>query len=238
MPRKRQEFCPNCKGTNEKCKYLINGKICTKGKNKGKAIGKAKGKAISDKTLDKRAEYDSLLGNYHTEYKNAMYNNALFTWYENGKLFSTEHVGKIYSFERYLNNKGEKTLASWARDNYKERLQYFNVHGSETDGDAIARMIYNFKYGKKDKWLRNKLDKETPLTEEEIEIIIEKEEKVKMEIVRTQTNLEAIETAQKIEEKLKECDKNKLTDEEALKEISDLANEIDLSYFNRLTNEK
>ena len=51
---------------------------------------------------------------------------------------------------------------------------------------------------------------------------------------KTQTFKEATETADKIECKLKECDSKCMTDEEALKEISDLANEIDLSWFKQL----
>ena len=47
----------------------------------------------------------------------------------------------------------------------------------------------------------------------------------------TQSLEEAIETADEIERKLKECDLKSMTDEEALKEIADLANEIDLSWF-------
>jgi hypothetical protein len=48
---------------------------------------------------------------------------------------------------------------------------------------------------------------------------------------KTQSFKEATETADKIERKLKECDSKCMTDEEALREISDLANEIDLSWF-------
>ena len=56
----------------------------------------------------------------------------------------------------------------------------------------------------------------------------------------TQSLEEAIETADEIERKLKECDLKSMTDEEALKEIADLANEIDLSWFENtnLTNWK
>ena len=50
---------------------------------------------------------------------------------------------------------------------------------------------------------------------------------------RTQSLEEAIETADEIERKLKECDLKRMTDEEALKEIADLANEIDLSWFKK-----
>ena len=57
------------------------------------------------------------------------------------------------------------------------------------------------------------------------------EELVSEDIIRTQSFEEATETADKIECKLKECDSKSMTDEEALKEIADLANEIDLSWF-------
>ena len=50
---------------------------------------------------------------------------------------------------------------------------------------------------------------------------------------RTQSLEEAIETADEMERKLKECDSKCMTDEEALKEIADLANEIDLSWFKK-----
>ena len=50
----------------------------------------------------------------------------------------------------------------------------------------------------------------------------------------TQSIEEAVSTAHKMERKLKECDAKGLTDEESLKEISDLANEIELSWFKRI----
>ena len=48
---------------------------------------------------------------------------------------------------------------------------------------------------------------------------------------KTQSLEEAIEIADEIERKLKECDLKSMTDEEALKEIADLANQIDLYWF-------
>ena len=57
------------------------------------------------------------------------------------------------------------------------------------------------------------------------------EELVSEDIIGTQSLEEAIETADEIERKLKECDSKCMTDEEALKEIADLANEIDLAWF-------
>lgn len=50
----------------------------------------------------------------------------------------------------------------------------------------------------------------------------------------TQTIEEAVSTAHKMKRKLKECDSKRFSDEETLKEIADLANEIDLSWFKRI----
>lgn len=50
----------------------------------------------------------------------------------------------------------------------------------------------------------------------------------------TQTLEEAVTTAHKIERKLKECDSKGFSDEDSLKEIASLANEIDLSWFKRI----
>ena len=58
MARPKQEFCSNCNGENPKCKYKETGRKC----RVGKAKGKAKGKAISKETIEKRDNYDSLLG--------------------------------------------------------------------------------------------------------------------------------------------------------------------------------
>ena len=66
---------------------------------------------------------------------------------------------------------------------------------------------------------------------DEIEKLLLKQEQASKDIIRTQSLEEAIETADEIERKLKECDLKSMTDEEALKEIADLANEIDLSWF-------
>lgn len=48
---------------------------------------------------------------------------------------------------------------------------------------------------------------------------------------KTQSLEEATEIADEMERKLKECDSKCMTDEEALKEIAGLANEIDLSWL-------
>lgn len=113
MPKKRAEVCPNCNGTNEKCKYLTTGRKC----RKGNAKGKAKGKAVSDKTIEKRYKNDSLLGNLHTDYLNEMRNNQIKTVIdeETGEIFTAEKTNRTVSFERWLSLKEEKTLAMWLR---------------------------------------------------------------------------------------------------------------------------
>ncbi|WP_446907366.1 hypothetical protein, partial [Klebsiella pneumoniae] len=59
--RVKKVSCPNCGGTNPKCKYLEKGgRACR--------VGKAKGKA-NEKQLEKESINDSLIGDYFTEYK-------------------------------------------------------------------------------------------------------------------------------------------------------------------------
>lgn len=128
MPKERQKECPNCKGTNKKCHYLTDAKICTKGKSKGKAKGKAIGKAISQKTLDKRELYDELLGDYHTDYLNEMRNRQLRYSVDKktGEITKIEQTGRTTSFERYLSLIGQKNLASYYRRHFKDDLDNFN----------------------------------------------------------------------------------------------------------------
>ena len=64
-----------------------------------------------------------------------------------------------------------------------------------------------------------------------IEKLCLKQEQSSNDIIRTQSLEEAIEIADEIERKLKDCDLKSMTDEEALKEIANLANEIDLAWF-------
>lgn len=103
-----------------------------KGKAIGKAIGKAKGKAvgkaISQETIDKRDDYDSLLGDLHTDYLNFMAQKQITVIYdiENGEKKVLSRNNKVYSFERWLTMNGHKTLASWFRRNFKGRLEKFN----------------------------------------------------------------------------------------------------------------
>lgn len=127
MARPRQKECPNCKGTNEKCKYLITGRKCVKGLAKGKAVGKAKGKAISKATIEKREKNDELLGDLRTDYLNEMRTAQIYTLVddETGEIFSKESMAKVYSFERWLSINGHKTLATWLRRHYKN-LEQFN----------------------------------------------------------------------------------------------------------------
>lgn len=116
MPKERKKECPNCKGTNKKCHYLTDAKICTKGK------------AISKATEEKRERYDVLLGNRHTDYLNKMRNNQIKEQIdkETGEILTIDGLGKVTSFERYLSLIGEKNLASFLRRNYKDRLKEFN----------------------------------------------------------------------------------------------------------------
>lgn len=112
MVRRKKEKCPNCNGENPKCHYLEKGgKAC----RKGKAIGKA----VSEKTLDRLADYDSQLGDLFTDYNNELYNTVL-----QGK-------PKLFSFYRYLKTKNTKLASfyyrkyvakgeSWYSETYKE----------------------------------------------------------------------------------------------------------------------
>lgn len=125
MARPRQKECPNCKGTNEKCKYLVNGRKCAK----GKAVGKAKGKAVSEKTIEKREEYDSIIGDLHTDYLNEMRNKQIRKVYDEqtGEVLKVDQTGKVYSFERWLNINDNGKYASWIRRHYKD-IASFNFY--------------------------------------------------------------------------------------------------------------
>ena len=229
MARPKQEFCSNCNGENPKCKYKETGRKC----RIGKAKGKAKGKAISQKTIDKRDNYDSLLGDFHTDYLNYMYNRS-FRYSINKETNKVEYEQKfytVYSFERYLHNINQKSLASWARRKYGENMKNFNTKTDKMTSDEYERFIYRKIYAKRDDAIRAKLNNEQPKTTAEIEKLRLKQERASKDIIRAQSFEEATETADKIECKLKECDSKSMTDEEALKEIADLANEIDLSWF-------
>lgn len=229
MARPKQEFCSNCNGENPKCKYKETGRKC----RVGKAKGKAKGKAISKETIEKRENYDSLLGDFQTDYLNFMYDRA-FKYSINKETNKVEYEQKfhtVYSFERYLNNINQKSLASWARRKYGENMKNFNTKTDKITFDEYEKFIYRKTYGKKDDAIREKLNNEQPKTTDEIEELRLKQEQVSKDITRTQSLEEAIETANEIERKLKECDLKSMTDEETLREISDLANEIDLSWF-------
>ena len=123
MPRKKQENCSNCKGTNPKCNYLTNGRKC----RKGQAIGKAKGKAISEKTKLKRELYDAQLGDLHTDYLNEMANRQIkaFKDEETGKINHVNKKIKLVSFEKWLTNNGHKNLSAFFRRHYQP-LEDFN----------------------------------------------------------------------------------------------------------------
>ena len=120
MAKPKPTFCKNC-GENKECKtFNKTGKACRK--------GKAKGKAISQKTIDKRDNYDSLLGDLHTDYLNFMAQRQIKVIYddENGEKKVLSRNNKVYSFERWLNMNGHKTLAMWFRRNFKGHLEEFN----------------------------------------------------------------------------------------------------------------
>lgn len=125
MSRPRQKECPNCHGTNEKCKYLINARKCAK----GKAVGKAKGKAVSNKTIEKREEYDSIIGDLHTDYLNEMRKKQIRKIYDEqtGEIITVDSTGKVYSFERWLKINGNGKYASWIRRHYKD-ISSFNFY--------------------------------------------------------------------------------------------------------------
>lgn len=146
MARPRQKECPNCKGTNEKCKYLINGRKCSKGLAKGKAVGKAKGKAISKTTIEKREKNDELLGDLRTDYLNEMRTAQIYTLIddETGEIFTKESMAKVYSFERWLSINGHKTLATWLRRHYKN-LEQFNFKDFTEVEDMEKEQIIEIK---------------------------------------------------------------------------------------------
>ena len=164
MARPKQKFCSNCNGENPKCKYKENSRKCRVGKAKGKAIGKAKGKAvgkaISQETIDKRDNYDSLLGDLHTDYLNFMYDRSLRQSInkETNKVESGRKSYTVYSFERYLNNNNQKALASWARRKYGDNIKNFNTKPDRMEFDEYERLIYRKTYGKRDDALRRKLN--------------------------------------------------------------------------------
>lgn len=135
MPRQKQAICTNCNGENEKCKYLETGRKCRK--------GKAKGKAVSQATIDKRDNYDSLLGNLHTDYLNSMRNRQIrkFVDKETGEIVKYEHNGKVNGFVRYLNQRGETKLASWFRRNYKSQEE-FNFKDFDNKGDYMTNDMF------------------------------------------------------------------------------------------------
>lgn len=121
MARPRQKECTNCHGTNEKCHYLIDGIKCRK--------GKAKGKAVSEKTIEKRDNYDSIIGDLHTDYLNEMRDKQIRKIYneETGEILKLDTTGKVYSFERWLNLNGNGKYATWIRRNYKD-ISSFNFY--------------------------------------------------------------------------------------------------------------
>lgn len=121
MAKPKPTFCKNC-GEGVECKtFNRTGKACRK--------GKAKGKAVSQKTIDKRDAYDSLLGDLNTDYLNNMRDRQIKRVIDEdtGEILGVDTgIGKVFSFERYLNIIGEKTLASYYRYHYSDRTDEFD----------------------------------------------------------------------------------------------------------------
>lgn len=121
MAKPKPTFCKNC-GEGVECKtFNRTGKACRK--------GKAKGKAVSQKTIDKRDAYDSLLGDLNTDYLNNMRDRQIKRVIDEdtGEILGVDTgIGKVFSFERYLNLIGEKTLASYYRYHYADRTEDFD----------------------------------------------------------------------------------------------------------------
>lgn len=119
MAKPKPTYCKNC-GEGVECKtFNRTGKACRK--------GKAKGKAVSETTIEKRERYDSLIGDHHTDYLNKMRDKQIAKAVdpETGEIYGLDRgIGKVYSFERYLNMIGEKTLASYFRYNYPNREDF------------------------------------------------------------------------------------------------------------------
>lgn len=121
MARKKLTECSNCHGTEPKCKFKQTRRPCR--------IGKAKGKAVSQRTIDKRDAYDSLLGDLNTDYLNNMRDRQIKRVIDEdtGEILGVDTgIGKVFSFERYLNLIGEKTLASYYRYHYADRTEEFD----------------------------------------------------------------------------------------------------------------
>lgn len=121
MAKPKPTFCKNC-GEGVECKtFNRTGKACRK--------GKAKGKSVSQKTLEKREAYDSLLGDLNTDYLNNMRDRQIKRVIDEdtGEILGVDTgIGKVFSFERYLNLIGEKTLASYYRYHYSDRTEEFD----------------------------------------------------------------------------------------------------------------
>lgn len=133
MVRKKLTECSNCHGTEDKCKFKETGRPCR--------IGKAKGKFISETTIKKQERYDSEIGNLHTDYLNYMRENQIMVYVnkETGEVTRKESSSKVYSFERWLNMNGHKTLASYLRYNYKN-LEQFNFTDFDTKSEGELDM--------------------------------------------------------------------------------------------------
>lgn len=111
--RVKKEFCPNCGGTNPKCKYLEKGgRAC----RKGKAVGKN-----NEKQEERAANYDSLIGDYFTDYRIEL-DDQIIQWEK--KILDPENI-KVYSFYRYLRTKSEALASFYLRNDYDLRSEIY-----------------------------------------------------------------------------------------------------------------
>lgn len=111
--RVKEKNCPNCGGSNPKCKYLEKGgRACRKGKGKGKA---------NQKQLSKADDYDSLIGDYFTDYKIEL-DDQIIQWEK--KILDPENI-KVYSFYRYLRTKSEALAGFYLRNDYDLRSEIY-----------------------------------------------------------------------------------------------------------------
>lgn len=109
--RVKEKSCPNCGGSNPKCKYLTKGgRACRKGKSNLKQVSKA-------------SDYDSMIGDYFTEYKIEL-DDQIILWEK--KILDPENI-KVYSFYRYLRTKSEALAGFYLRNDYDLRSEIYTT---------------------------------------------------------------------------------------------------------------
>lgn len=109
--RVKKASCPNCGGTNPKCKYLEKGgRACR--------VGKA-----NEKQEERAANYDSMIGDYFTDYKIEL-DDQIIQWEK--KILDPENI-KVYSFYRYLRTKSEALASFYLRNDYDLRSEIYKT---------------------------------------------------------------------------------------------------------------